>query len=292
MHFWTVQEFLDWAADYLANEQIDSARLSAELLLSCVLHMKRIELYAYSDRHLTKQQAENLRELVERAGQHEPLAYVIGKAEFYSLEFNVRRDCMIPRPETELLVDCAVEFLRARTGTQLVCDLCTGCGCIAVAVAKNFRDAQIIATDISESALHVASENVEKYQLNERIELLHGDLFNPIAHRPDVGKFDLIVCNPPYVSDVEYKKLDRCVKEYEPKLALFAGVEGLDISRRVIEEAGSFLKPHAALMLEIGCTQGQPVKKLLEQAAAFTEIRIEKDFQNHDRIAIAKKMSP
>jgi release factor glutamine methyltransferase len=287
----TIQKLLNWAADYLANKEIDSARLSAELLLSCVLHMKRIELYAHSDRHLTRQQAENLRELVERASQHEPVAYIIGKAEFYSLEFSVRRDCMIPRLETELLVDSSVEFLRARTGSQLVCDLCTGCGCIAVAIAKNFKDAQIIATDISDSALRTAAQNVERYDLNDRIELRCGDLFAPLAIRSDADRFDLIVCNPPYVSAAEYEKLDRSVRDYEPKLALFAGADGLDISRRVIREVGSFLKPNAGLMLEIGYTQGPPVKKLLEQAATFTNIKIEKDLQNHDRIAIACKES-
>jgi len=230
-----------------------------------------------------------LHDLVKRAGQDEPVAYLVGKTEFYSLELNVTPDCMIPRPETELLVERAIEFLRTRRDTQFVCDLCTGCGCIAVAIAKNYPDARIIATDICDAALAVAAGNIEKHQLKERITLLCGDLFDPIISGLDVDKFDLVACNPPYVSTAEYEKLDKNVKDYEPKVALFAGVDGLDIYRRVIEKADRFLKPDAALMLEIGYAQGQAVRQLLEQTGAFAEIKIKKDIHNNDRIAIAKK---
>jgi len=233
-----------------------------------------------------------LHDLVERAGQNKPIAYLVGKTEFYSLELNVTPDCMIPRPETELLVERAIEFLRTRrTGTQFVCDLCTGSGCIAVAIAKNYPDARIIATDICDANLAVTAGNVEKYQLKNRITLLHGDLFDPIISGLDVNEFDLIVCNPPYVSTAEYEKLDRNVKDYEPKIALFAGVDGLDIYRRIIEKADRFLKSGAALMLEIGYAQGQAVKQLLEQTCVFTEIKIEKDPHNNDRIVSARKIS-
>jgi release factor glutamine methyltransferase len=196
---------------------------------------------------------------------------------------------MIPRPETELLVERAIEFLRTRNGKQFVCDLCTGSGCIAVAIARNYPDCQIIATDISDAALSVAAKNIEKHRLKERIRLLCGDLFDPIMPQLDVEKFDLIVCNPPYVSAAEFEKLGKNVKDYEPKLSLFAGDDGLDIYRRIIERVGTFLKSDAALMLEIGYNQGQAVKQLLEQACCFGEITIEKDFNNNDRIAIAKK---
>ncbi|MBA7701064.1 Release factor glutamine methyltransferase [subsurface metagenome] len=308
MQAWTIQKLLNWITEYLTERSIDSPRLSAELLLSGVLETKRIELYTQFDKPVDKQQLDQLHDLVERAGQNEPIAYLIGKTEFYSLELNITADCMIPRPETELLVQRAIEFLRtrpaplrcgARTGTQLVCDLCTGSGCIAVAIAKNFPDARIIATDICDAALNVAAKNVEKHQLKDRIELLHGDLFDPIISGLDVDKlvpdsdrgFDLIVCNPPYVSATEFEKLDKNVKDYEPKSALFAGVDGLDIYRRVIEKADELLKSDAALMLEIGFDQGRAVRELLEQTGAFAEIKIEKDFQKNDRIVIACKKS-
>jgi release factor glutamine methyltransferase len=297
---WTIQKLLNWIIEYFTNRGIESPRLSAELLLSHILGLKRIELYTQFDKVVTKQQLDKLHDLVERAGRCEPVAYLTGKTEFYSLQLEVSPDCMIPRPETELLVEHAVEFLRKRAGTQFVCDLCTGCGCIAVAIAKNFRDARIIATDISEAALRIAAQNVEKHQLKDRIELLQGDLFEPVVPQLDVDKpalseaegFDLIVCNPPYVSSAEFEKLGKNVRDYEPRLALFAGEGGLDIYQRIFERVDKFLKPGAALMLEIGYAQGQAVKEMLEQAGIFTEIKIEKDFHNNDRIVTAIKTSP
>lgn len=291
MQTWTIKKLLNWVTEYLAQKSIGSPRLSAEILLGHVMEMPRIELYTQFDKSVSKEQLDQLHDLVKRAGQHEPVAYLTGKTEFYSLELNVTRDCMIPRPETELLVQRAIEFLRTRTGAQFVCDLCTGSGCIAVAIARNFPDARIIATDISAAALVVAAENVEKHQLKDRVTLLCGDLFEPIVPQLDVEKFDLIVCNPPYVSATEYEKLDRNVKDYEPKLALFAGVNGLDIYRRIVEKADQFLKPHAALMLEIGYAQASAIKELLEPTGAFTEIKIEKDLHNNDRIAVAERTS-
>ena len=291
MDTWTIQKLLNWVTEYLTGKGIDSPRLSAELLLSQVLGLKRIELYTQFDKPVDKQQLDRLHDLVERAGQNEPIAYLVGRTEFYSLEINITPDCMVPRPETELLVERAIEFLRTRTSTQFVCDLCTGSGCIAVAIAKNFPDARIIATDICDSALAVAAGNIEKHQLKDRITLLCGDLFDPIISGLDVNEFDLIVCNPPYVSTAEYEKLDRNVKDYEPKIALFAGVDGLDIYRRIIEKSDEFLKSDAALMLEIGFAQGQAVRQLLEQTGAFAEIKIEKDFHNNDRIVSARKIS-
>jgi len=297
MQTWTIQKLLNWVTEYLTGKSIDSPRLSAELLLSQVLGLKRIELYTQFAKPVAKQQLDILHDLVKRAGQNEPIAYLVGKTEFYSIELNVTPDCMIPRPETELLVERAIEFLRTCPGTQFVCDLCTGSGCIAVAIAKNFPNARIIATDICDAALAVAAGNVKKHQLKDQITLLRGDLFDPIISGLDVDKlvpdsvrgFDLIVCNPPYVSTAEYENLDKNVKDYEPKVALFAGVDGLDIYRRVIEKTGRFLKPDAALMLEIGFAQGPAIKELLEKTGAFTEIIIEKDLHNNDRIAIAKK---
>jgi len=291
MNTWTIQKLLNWIVEYLTDKGVDSPRLSAELLLSHILGMKRIELYTQFDKSVPKQQLDKLHDLVKRAGQHEPIAYLTGKAEFYSLQFEVSPDCMIPRPETELLAERAIEFLRTRSGTQFVCDLCTGCGCIAVAIAKNTPGAQIIATDISDAALRVAAANVEKYQLKDRIELLQGDLFDPIMPQLDVHKFDLIVCNPPYVSAPEFEALDKNVKDYEPGPALLAGNDGLDIYRRICEKVDQFLKPDAALILEIGYAQGRAIKELLEQTGIFAEIKIEKDLHKNDRVVIARKTS-
>ncbi|MHC4282650.1 MAG: peptide chain release factor N(5)-glutamine methyltransferase [Planctomycetota bacterium] len=287
MQTWTIQKLLNWITEYYTEKGIDAPRLNAELLLSHVLTMERIELYTRFDKTVTKEQLDILHDLVKRAGQHEPICYLTGKTEFYSLQLQVSPDCMIPRPETELLVERAIEFLRTRTGPLFVCDLCTGCGCIAVAIAKNFTEATIIATDICADALNVAAKNIEKYNLKDRITLLCGDLFEPVVPQLDVEKFDLILCNPPYVSASEFEKLDKSVKDYEPRLALFAGVDGLDVYRRIIDKADRFLRPDGALILEIGYAQGPAIKELLEQTGAFAEVKIEKDFHDNDRIAIA-----
>ena len=286
---WTIQKLLAWITDYLTQKKVDSPRLSAELLLSHVLTMKRIELYMHFDKVIEQDQLDILRGFVKRAGDHEPIGYLVGKTEFYSLELAVCPDCLIPRPETELLVERAIEFLRTRTGNQHVLDLCTGCGCIAIAIAKNFPSDKIIATDISDGALSIAAQNVKKYKLEEKITLLAGDLFEPIIRQLDSPDFDLIVCNPPYVSEPELEKLDRNVKDFEPRLALHGGIDGLDIYRRIIADVDRFLKPDAALMMEIGYAQGPAIRELLEHAGLFASVSIEKDLSTNDRIAIAKK---
>ncbi|MCJ7728496.1 MAG: peptide chain release factor N(5)-glutamine methyltransferase [Sedimentisphaerales bacterium] len=300
---WTIRKLLNWVTEYLKNKGVDVPRLSAELLLSHVLGLKRIELYTQFNKAVESEQLSQLRELVKRASEHEPIAYLTGKREFYSLDFEITGDCLIPRPETELLVERAIEFLRARDGRQpavslpapsviegpnpYVCDLCTGCACVAVAIARNFANCRIVATDISDAALEVAERNITRHGLGGRIELLRGDLFEPIIPGLGAAKFDLIVCNPPYVSEPEFKKLAKNVRDFEPKVALAAGADGLDIIKRVIADAGQFLKPASALMLEIGNEQGPVVHKLLEATGCFDAITIEKDYNKLDRLAIA-----
>ena len=292
MDTWTIQKLLNWTTEYLTEKGIESPRLSAELLLSHTVGITRIELYTQFDRSVPPEQLDILRDIVKRAGQNEPIAYLVGRTEFYSLQIDVTPDCMVPRPETELLVERAIEFLRTRrTGTQYICDLCTGSGCIAVAIAENFSNARIIATDICDAALAVAAGNIKKHQLSDRITLLCGDLFDPVISGLDVNEFDLILSNPPYVSTAEYENLDKNVKDYEPKKALFAGVDGLDVYSRIIEKAGQFLKHDGALMMEIGYAQGPAVKELLEKTGEYAEIKIEKDFHNNDRIVTASKIS-
>jgi len=289
MQKWTIQRLLNWITGHFTEHNVDSPRLSAELLLSHVLGLKRIDLYTQFEKVIGAEYLAILHDLVKRCAAQEPLAYLIGRTEFYSLNINVTPDCMIPRPETEILVENAIDFLRKREGNQFVCDLCTGSGCIAVAIAKNCPLAHIIATDICDSALAVAAENVANYNLGERISLLCGDLFSPIIEGLDNTEFDLVVCNPPYVSSAEYGVLEKNVKDYEPRHALYAGADGLDIYRRIANSVDRFLKPDAALMLEIGYAQGTAVRELLEGIDVFSEIKIEKDYQNNDRVVTAKR---
>ncbi len=286
---WTIQKLLNWTSDYFARKNIEPARLCAEMLLANVLKLSRIELYTNFDKLVDQGNLDKLRQLIKRAVQNEPIQYIIGKTEFYSLSLKVSQDTLIPRPETELLVERAVEFLRSRSDSQYVCDLCTGSGCIAVAIAKNFPDCTIIATDISEAALQVAADNIAAHNLTDKIKLLSGDLFEPLLEHLDKPLFDLIVSNPPYVSDAEFESLDRNVKDYEPSTALKGGKAGIDIYQKIIAGADEHLKPDAALMLEIGHSQGEDVMRMLEEANLFADIKIEKDLADNDRIAIATR---
>ncbi|MBC8481422.1 MAG: peptide chain release factor N(5)-glutamine methyltransferase [Planctomycetes bacterium] len=290
MQKWTIKGLLDWVNQYLSEKKVDSARLGAELILSYILEKSRIELYTHFDMVVEKPQLDRLHQLVKRAGEHEPVAYLVGKCEFYSLEIFVDSSCLIPRPETELLVEKAIDFLR-RQGQQkpLVCDLCTGSGCVAAAIAKNHPSASIIATDISEKALVIAAKNIAHHKLNDRVELLCGDLFEPVIKHVDKDAFDLIVSNPPYVSAAEFQTLDRNVKDYEPQSALLAGEAGLDVYRKIAANIDGHLKVGGAVMLEIGYSQAEAVTKLLEAAAAFGSIKVEKDFAGNDRLITARK---
>lgn len=287
MEIWTIQKLLDWIVGYFTEKQIDSPRLSAELLLCHVLKMQRIELYMHFEKRIDPPQLAELRSYVKRAAEHEPIAYLVGLTEFYSMEIKVSNATLIPRPETELLVERAIEFLRTVDKPRYVCDLCTGSGCIAIAVANGVKGANIIATDISDKALEIASENITFHSQTEQIKLLCGDLFEPIKNELDDTKFDLIISNPPYISTDEYKNLDKNVKDYEPKIALLAGDEGMDIYKQIINQAPDHLKPNAKLMMEIGYKQGKAIVDLLNSSGQFTDITIEKDFAKNDRIVTA-----
>jgi release factor glutamine methyltransferase len=286
---WTIKRLLEWISEYFDTSGVDAPRLSAELLLCHILKLERIQLYTLYDRVVGAEQLAALRALVKRGAAHEPVAYLVGRCEFYSLPLKVTPDCLIPRPETEHLVERAVDFLRGRPSPPVVLDLCTGSGCIAAAIAKNVKDVQVVATDICDKALAVAAENIQRHKLEDTVRLLCGDLFDPIIAGLGETQFDLIVSNPPYVSEPEYEKLDQNVKDYEPKRALYAGADGLDIYKRILEKVDDFLKSDGALMMEIGYTQGPAIKAMLEATGSFADIRIEKDFANNDRIAIAKK---
>jgi release factor glutamine methyltransferase len=259
------------------------------MLLSHVLGKQRIQLYTDFDTVVDQAKLDALHRLVKRAGDHEPVAYLVGKTEFYSLEIDVSPACLIPRPETELLVQHAIDFLRTHPGPCRLLDLCTGSGCIAVAIAKNVKDTHVIATDISDEALSIAAKNVTRHGLADRVELFSGDLFDPILPYLDNGGFDLIVSNPPYVSDKEYEALDKNVKDYEPERALRAGLEGLDTIRRILERIGDFLKPDSTLMMEISYNQGPAVERLVRNTGLFKNITIKKDLQDHDRVVIASR---
>jgi len=287
---WTTKRLLEWTAEYLQKAQIDQPRLCAEILLADVLNCKRIDLYVRFDYCPQPEELTRYRQLVRRCAQQEPPAYLTGKANFYSLEFTVSPAVLIPRQETETLVTQAIDFLTRETNrpTVDVLDLCTGSGCIAVAIASNVIEAEIIATDISPEALQIARYNIEKYDLQSRVTLLQSDLWAQID-RADKGIFDLIVSNPPYISTAEYAQLEPNVRKFEPPQALLAGEDGLDYYRRIIEQAQACLADNASLMLEVAYNQAQEVVALCEQSGYLRDIRVIKDTLGHQRVVKANK---
>ncbi len=286
---WTIKALLEWVDPYLKDKGVDAPRLCAELLICHVLKKERIQLYTEFDHVVPPTQLATLRALVKRASENEPVAYLVGKTEFYSLELVVSSACLIPRPETELLVQHAIECLRMHAGATQVLDLCTGSGCMAVAIAKNVPEARIVATDICDEALSIAARNTEKHGLSERVQLLSGDLFDPILPPLDNGHFNLIVSNPPYVTDAEMLELYPNVRDYEPTQALQAGPEGLDVIQRLVAQAADFLTEKGTLMLEIGYQQGSAVQAVVEAAGRFASARIVQDHQGHDRLIITQR---
>ncbi len=287
---WTTKRLLEWTTDYFTKGGGDQPRLSAEILLSHILQCPRITLYTNFDYCPTPEELKQFRELVKRGYEHEPVSYLTGKAYFYSLELHVEPGVLIPRPETEILVTQAIEYLRTQTirKTVDVLDLGTGSGCIAIALAVNTEEADITAVDISPEALEVTRKNIDTFKLTERIHLLQSDLFANMD-QAEKGVFDLIVSNPPYISEPEFAKLEPVVRDYEPQQALLAGPDGLDYYRRIIAEADDYLAGDGMLMVEIAWNQADPVTALFESAGYLSDIALFRDQQNHPRVITARK---
>ncbi len=222
---WTVRRLLEWTSGFFTRKEVDSPRLSAELLLSHVMAVPRIKLYTDYERPLEEKQLSTYRALVQRAAEHEPIAYLTGKAHFFNLEFEVSKDVLIPRPDTETLVENVLQLARNSPGFESprVLDLCTGSGCIAAAIAHHLKNAVVIATDLSEAAVAVAQKNIQKLGLEGRVTVVQGDLFDALANVPDPQPFNLIVANPPYIptGDIEKASHLRNVRDYELALPRF-----------------------------------------------------------------------
>jgi release factor glutamine methyltransferase len=291
---WTVRKLLEWTPGFFAKKGVDQPRLAAELLLSHVLGVARIQLYTGYDKVVGEAQLARYRDLVKRAGDQEPIAYLTGTAHFFSLEFSVNRDVLIPRPDTETLVENVLQTVRHQPGLEAprVLDLCTGSGCVAAAIAHNLKSAMVWGIDISEKAAAVAKKNIEQLKLSDRVSVEIGDLFDPINQMVDARPFDMIVANPPYIASDQLPGLDKSVREYEPMLALDGGVDGLVIHRRILSKAPQHLLPCGRVFLEIAFDQGSTAREMANQFDTFEEIRILKDFSGRDRVLSLKLKSP
>lgn len=277
----TVGRALISAKQRLEDSSCSTPHLDAQVILAYVLNVDRSWLFAHHEYELTAQQAEAYTALIMRRMQHEPVAYLVGRKEFYGLDFLVDQRVLIPRPETELLVDAVLDAVELRELVHpKVADIGTGSGAIAIAVAANCQQARIYAVDISPSALEVARQNVARLDAAQQVTLLQGDLLTPLPERVDV-----IVANLPYIRSDAYQALMPDVRAYEPQLALEAGPEGLDAIARLLQQSVNHLNPNGVLFLEIGHDQGEAVLKLaqglLPQAHS---IRLRQDYHGHDRL--------
>lgn len=277
---WTVRKVLTWTTQHFEKSEVDAPRLTAELLLAHTLKLDRVRLYTELDRPLEKDELAAYRALIQRRIGGEPTQYLTGMKDFYGRKFQVDARVLIPRPETELLVEAIVKRLKP----QRVLDLCTGSGCIAVTIACELPEASVWATDVSGGACAVARANADALGAGSRVTVLEGDLFAAV---PQGAKFDVIVSNPPYVKSGELATLQREVQR-EPKLALDGGPDGLDVVRRIATEAVAWLKAGGSLALEIGDGQGDSVRDILMRAG-YHDVVIEKDLARLDRLAFGKR---
>ena len=287
----TILEVIRRSTDFLTERGVESPRLQVELLLSHVLKLPRLKLYLQFDRVLTGPELDPLRELVKRRGQREPLQHIIGSAPFLDHELKVTRDVLVPRPETEVLAQLAIGKLKEQKGSAgtsdalRVLDFGTGSGCLAIAVAAGCPEVEVDALDKSPAALAIARENAVLNQVEARITFHEGDGFAALAQ---ASRFDLIVTNPPYIPTAEIATLDPEVRDFDPRLALDGGIDGLDCYRMLAAQAGAWLKPGGWLLTELGDGQAMAAKLLFGAHGWLCE-GVEKDLSGRERVLIVRR---
>jgi release factor glutamine methyltransferase len=280
---WTVRRVLGFTTAHFDKRSVDAPRLAAELLLAHVLGVDRVRLYTDLDRPLQKEELAAYRALIARRVEGEPVQYLTGRRDFYGRTFQVDSRVLIPRPETELLVEAVLSAL-PKGGTPRLLDVATGSGCIAVTLAAERPEATVVATDVDPGCCSLARANAEAAQVSARVDVREGDLFTPVA--TEAG-FDVVVSNPPYVRTGDLGELQAEVRR-EPRLALDGGPEGLSVLLRVVEGAFAHLLPGGLLALEIGEEQGAAVRDLL-QSHGYAAVHIEPDLERRDRMAFGTR---
>jgi release factor glutamine methyltransferase len=279
-----VSEALTWTTEYFTRKAVENPRRSAEWLLSAATGLSRLELYAHFDRPLTVEERATFREAIERRATGEPLQYVTGEVPFRHLVLHVRPGVFIPRPETEVVVDTVLEHLdRSGSDHPLVADLCTGSGAIAVSIAYERVRARIQATEIVPATAEVARDNALRAGVSERVTVLDGDLFAPLPVSLR-GKLDVVVSNPPYIPTADLADLPPEVAGFEPRVALDGGADGLDVVRRIAEEAVGWLRPGGVLVMETDTSCAKEAARVLSRWYEGVEVR--QDLTGRDRIAM------
>lgn len=271
-----------WTTDYLTEKGFENARLNAELLLAGVLRLKRLDLYLQFDRPLRSEEVASFKERLLRRVRREPLQYIEAQAAFRDLRLHVDGRVLIPRPETELLVQHVLDWARGRTALTAL-DVGTGSGAIALALATEGPFRRVIATDLSADALDVARANHQAVGGAAAVEFRSGSLFDPVPGE----RFDVIVANPPYVALPERAALDPEVRDWEPAAALFAGAEGLDVLRPLVAAAPGYLRRPGLLALEVGHAQPALVAQMAREANEFAEVGVARDLAGRERFVLA-----
>ena len=283
---WKLLEILEETSRFFINRGIPDARLQAELLLADLLGLKRLDLYLQFDRPLHAEEVDRYRSYVRQRVKRVPLQYIVGTAAFRYLELSVTSDVLIPRPETEILVDIALEKLADLSAPHCL-DLCCGSGAIALSLVHEHAEAFVTGSDLSQSAIAVSAANAQKWALEERVEWLCGDLFTTVADR----QFHLISSNPPYIRQADIATLEPEVRDHEPHLALDGGEDGLAFYRQICNSAADFLFPNGYLLLEVGDGQADQVCALLQQTGAYRSVDVSVDLNDIPRVVIAEKNS-
>lgn len=299
---WTTRRLLPWITGFLTERAVDAPRVCAELLLGHVLGCERTRLYMEVDRPASPTELARLRELVKRAGQQEPVQYLVGETWFHARPFFVDRSTLIPRPATETLVELAVAWARAQGDAVRALDLCTGSGCVAVSVVAALVtprrgtmeppvtpvDARVVATDLVAAAVDLATRNAERHGVRERLDFRVGDLFEPLRE-DEAGSFDLLLGNPPYISDAEFAACAPNVRDHEPPTALRGGPDGLRVVEPLVRGADRWLRPGGRLLVEIAASQGASARRLVESCDALRFVSVERDHEGLDRVLVAER---
>jgi release factor glutamine methyltransferase len=281
---WTVRRVVAWTRENFAARGIPSPRLDAELIVAHALAIDRVKLYLDLDRPLLPTELETIRALVARRRQREPITYILGRREFYGRDMIVTPDVLIPRPDTETLVEAALARMPAGAPARVL-DLCTGSGCIAVTLLAERPEARATATDLSAAALAVARRNADQYAVSDRMALREGDLFAALS--PDDAPYDVLVTNPPYLASSERAGLEADVRDHEPAMALFSpGDDGLDVVRAIARDAAHRVVPGGSILVEIGATQGAAAVAIFERAG-FDQVGLVRDLGDRDRVVRA-----
>jgi len=276
---WSIKRVLAWAADDLKRRGHESARLEVELLLGRVLKLDRIGLIMQSERPLSALELGQFRELFKRRRAGEPVAYLLGEREFYGIMLRVDARVLVPRPDSERLVEVALERTRTRSMLGRALDLCTGSGCVAIAFARQRPTWQVTASDISADALAVATDNAHRTGAIRNLRLVHASLFEAVAGQ----RFELITANPPYIAAGEIEELPVDVRDFEPRLALDGGADGLDLVRQIATLAPQYLEPEGLLAQEIGADQGPRAVAILKERG-YRDVQLARDLGGRDRV--------